>query len=117
MKFNKRSPEFEDYLARQTPERRAALVEAEKRYAALHSVHLSSFEETFKDIMHGYEDKPAGPPRARLRQDNSDWSWKPDGHPGARCSHNPRRYSSMKTFRGVPPSAAELYGRKSYRPA
>lgn len=39
-----------------------------------------------------------------------DWSWKPARN--AQFAQN-----CMPAFKGVPPSAAELYGRNSYRPA
>jgi hypothetical protein len=52
---------------------------------------------------------------------SGDWSWKPHGHPGARARQPipnvGRKITPMVTFTGVPPSAAELYGRMSYSPA
>lgn len=43
-----------------------------------------------------------------------DWSWKPYGHPGARTNH--LKQAPMQTFRGVPPSAAELYRSTMHQP-
>lgn len=52
-----------------------------------------------------------GPSLSQLVEHSSgDWSWKPE-----RNKHFPQ--FGMPAFPGVPPSAAELYGRSSYRPA
>ena len=40
---------------------------------------------------------------------SGDWSWKP--------ARDEALGDKMVTFKGVPPSAAELYGRSSYSPA
>ena len=40
---------------------------------------------------------------------SGDWSWKP--------GRDKALGDKMVTFKGVPPSAAELYGRSSYSPA
>lgn len=97
---------FEEYLRRQSPERRAAITAAEKRYAAVHSAHLASYEETFKDIMHGYQETPAGPGRSTLvdEQVGGYWSWKPFRDRAAGYD----KESTFTTFLGVPRSAAEL---------
>lgn len=113
--LSRRSAIFEEYLRQQTPERRAALTAAEKRYAVAHSAQLASYEETFRELMQGYEETPAG---SQVRSDpglaaylralesgdnNGDWSWKP--------LRDKALSDSFHTFLGVPPSAAELYGR------
>lgn len=43
---------------------------------------------------------------------NGDWSWKPQRDKRLKSGYDKDRayFDDFKTFRGVPPSAAELYG-------
>jgi hypothetical protein len=111
-----RSWAFEQYLRRQPLERRLQLIAAEKEYSANHGARLSALEQVFWECMQGYEDTnegaavaliPSGLPK-ELR--GGDWSWKP-------LRNSKFAQFEMPAFTGVPPSAAELYGRMSYSPA
>jgi hypothetical protein len=62
MQFNKRSPEFQRYLDRQSPERNVELSEAERRFAAGHYEKLRTHESLFEDLLSGRQDTPAGTP-------------------------------------------------------
>ena len=59
MQSNRRSTEFEEYLRAQSPERRAALMVAERKFEESHISKLVAAEQFFWEALQGFEDLPA----------------------------------------------------------
>lgn len=116
---------FEEYLLRQPAARRLEIRAAERAYAKEHGARLATATRVFRECMTGleetyrFEDQPSSSFTPRGRATNQpvivsaggNWSWQPLRDDVA------TERGTFKTFHGVPPSAAELYGRKSYSAA
>lgn len=106
-----RSLGFDAYLQTLPANERAAIQAAERTYSKDLTDRLRNEERVFSESMFGYEDRPAGPHRARedwalkLFADRGDWSWRP--HRDRAMGYGDEAH--FKTFRGVPPGPAEAY--------